>query len=240
MIAVTEATAPKVGSEQPSTEWTKRFQRAVLTWFARQGRDFPWRHTSNPFHILIAEVLLRQTQAGRVARPYLELVRWYPNAYAMAQADVDGLREWFKPLGLVKRGDRLVRAAQILVNDHGGQVPDDLQALMALPGLGAYSARAILCLAFDEPFPMVDEASGRVLRRVLGRESNAPAYSDRGLLAYAQALLPRYRAKDLNLGLIDIAAAYCHPRNPDCGRCPLARVCSSAQAATNGRATFFK
>ena len=226
MIAVTEATAHKVGSEQPSAEWTNRFQRAVLTWFARQGRDFPWRHTSNPFHVLMAEVLLRQTQAERVAKPYLELIGRYPDAYAMAQADVDELREWFKPLGLVKRGDRLVRAAQILVNDHGGQVPNDLQTLMALPGLGVYSARAILCLAFDEPFPMIDEASGRVLRRVLGDVSDRPAYSDSKLLKAAAELLPSETSREFNLALLDIAAGYCHPRSPTCDRCPLLNSCA--------------
>ncbi len=224
MIAVTEATATKVGLEQPSAEWAKSFQHAVLTWFASQGRDFPWRHTSNPFHILIAEVLLRQTQAERVAKPYLELIGRYPDAYAMAQADVCELCEWFKPLGLVKRGDRLVRAAQILVNDYGGQVPNDLEALMALPGLGIYSARAVLCLSFGGRVPMVDEASGRILRRVLGKEPRGPAYSDSELLVAAERVTPE-DTRSFNLGLIDIAAAYCHPRIPDCDGCPLVDSC---------------
>lgn len=226
MIAVTEATTAKVGSGQPSTEWAKSLQLAVITWFASQGRDFPWRHTSNPFHILIAEVLLRQTQATRVAKPYLELVCRYPDAYAMAQADVDKLREWFKPLGLVRRSDRLVRAAQILVNDHGGQVPNDLQVLMALPGLGVYSARAILCLAFDELFPMIDEASGRMLRRVLGDISSRPAYSDSKLLKAVAGLLPCETSREFNLALIDISAGYCHPRSPTCDKCPLLNTCA--------------
>lgn len=193
------------------------------------GRDFPWRQTRNAFHILLAEALLRQTQAFRLVRPYLELTDRYPDAEALAKADVHELREWFKPLGLVARADRLVRASQIIVDQHGGGVPNALPALLALPGLGTYSARAVLCLAFGARVPMIDEGSGRVLRRVLGMSSKGPAYSDPQLLQTAQALLPETAVREFNFGLIDIAAAYCHARIPACAQCPLLDVCRHGQ-----------
>ena len=208
---------------------------SVVSWFRCNGRDFPWRDTRNPFHILIAEVLLRQTQANRVVGPYVHLVTTYPDPASLAKANVDGLRQWFRPLGLVRRADRLVECARRLVRDYGGQVPRDLQDLQSLPGIGRYSARAILCMAFNDPLPMIDEGSGRVLRRVLGCENTAPAYSDAVLLHAAQTLLPKAKVCEFNLGVIDIGAAHCHTRTPDCGGCPLLKYCVFGSAQTTIR-----
>ena len=151
---------------------SKELAASVVNWFRRNGRDFPWRDTRNPFRILIAEVLLRQTQAARVVDPYIHLVTTYPDPASLAEADVDGLRQWFKPLGLVRRADRLVVCAHRLLRHYGGQVPRDLRSLQSLPGIGRYSARATLCMAFNHPLPMIDEGIGagpsacsRTLRR---------------------------------------------------------------------------
>lgn len=202
------------------------FVQATVKWFRSHGRRFPWRNTSNSFHILIAEVLLRQTQANRVVEPYLELVERYPNAQALAQANTIELQKWFRPLGLVKRADRLVQCAQILIKDYKGQVPEDLKALESLPGLGRYSARGILCLGFNKPVPMIDEGGGRVLRRMFGYEPRGPAFSDPSLIDAAMRILPHESPRDFNLGLIDIADAYCHPTKPDCLNCPLIKSCA--------------
>ena len=221
--------------EHPATDHTKdpankkarkQFHSIVLNWFYSSGRDFPWRVTSNPFHILVAEVLLRQTQADRVVEPYFELVERYPTAGAFAQADPGELNEWFRPLGLVRRADRLIEASKRIVEQHGGCVPTDLDALMSLPGIGTYSARAVLCLAFRIPVPMVDGSSGRLFRRLWGLPKKGPAYNDRIVLGLAEKLIPANQSRDFNLGVLDIAAAYCHVRKPFCEACPLARSCT--------------
>ena len=199
---------------------------SVVSWFRINGRDFPWRKTRNPFHILIAEVLLRQTQSVRVVGPYTHLIATYPNPASLADANVDGLRMWFKPLGLVQRADRLVECARRLVEDYEGQVPRILGDLQSLPGIGRYSARATLCMAFNHPLPMIDEGSGRVLRRVLGLPNTGAAYSDVLLAAFWEKLLPGSRAREFNLGLIDIGAAHCHSRKPACSSCPILAVCA--------------
>lgn len=204
-------------------------RRAVLAWFAVNGRDFPWRQTSDPFHILIAESLLRQTQATRLVKPYTDFLIKYANLQSLAGADIDELHSWFKPLGLIRRADYLVQAAQILVDQYGGEIPGDLKALIKLPGIGIYGARSILCLGFGEPCPMVDEASGRVLRRALDLAVRGPAYSDSKLLRIAETIVPKQYPKEFNLGLIDIAAAYCHTRNSSCPECPLAHLCRHSQ-----------
>lgn len=198
---------------------------STVQWFRSHGRVFPWRKTSNPFYILVAEVLLRQTQAERVVKPYLDLIELYLDVQALAQANVAELRKWFRPLGLVQRADRLVQCARMLVEDYVSQVPRDLKALESLPGLGRYSARAILCLGFNQPVPMIDEGSGRVLRRTLGHKPRGPAFSDPALMDAAESILPHESPRDFNLGLIDIANAHCHPNNPDCLGCPLLKDC---------------
>ncbi|MBI2304470.1 MAG: hypothetical protein HYU86_06955 [Chloroflexi bacterium] len=205
-----------------------RLSKKVVEWFRCNGREFPWRTTSNPFHLLIAEALLRQTQAERVVEPYLDLVSKYPNPEALAEADVNELRQWFKPFGLVRRADRLIQCARILISEYRGSMPNDLNAIEALPGLGRYNSRAILCLGFGIPAPMIDEGSGRVLRRVLGHEAKGPAYSDKCLMSIAERIIPTKSAREFNFGLIDVAAAFCHPKEPDCARCPLARLCNYA------------
>jgi A/G-specific adenine glycosylase len=179
--------------------------------------------------VLIAESLLRQTQADRVAQRYLELIAKFPDPQSMAQANVLKLREWFQPLGLFKRADRLVETAKILIRDYDGRVPDKLAQLKNLPGFGEYSARAIMCLAYNAQVPMIDEGSGRVLRRILHLRSNRPAYSDRKLRATTEKLLPKGFARSFNLGLIDIAALFCHSKNTGCLLCPLADYCSYGQ-----------
>lgn len=214
------------GERKGSKAQVEELRAAVLSWFAANGRDFPWRQTSDPFHILLAECLLRQTQATRLVEPYLELTSKYATAHALAKANAGYLRSWFKPLGLMKRADRLIQTARILVESYEGKVPNDLDALIALPGLGIYSARAVSCLAFGAPLPMVDEGSGRVLRRVLGISPKGPAYCDSKLLKVAEAILPKTSPREFNLGLIDMAAVYCHPGIPECGECPLLAICS--------------
>ena len=197
----------------------------VLNWFVVNSRTFPWRETSDPYHIFVAEILLRQTQAARVAKPYLDLVTRYPNIQSLSKANTAELRHWFKPLGLITRADYLVQTSKILVDQYGGKMPGDLNTLIILPGIGIYSAHAILCLGFGESYPMVDGGSGRVLRRVLDIGFKGPAYSDSSLMRIAEAIVPRQYPKEFNLGLIDISAAYCRPQNAICVECPLRSLC---------------
>ena len=213
--------------EYPTTSraFILKFRRIVIKWFRANGRNFPWRHKSNPYHLILAESLLRQTQANRVVEPYLKLVKMYPDIKSLANASLKDLRILFQPLGLFSRADRLIDTAKTIGINHAGKVPDNLHDLLNLPGLGIYSARAVLCLGFGRPEPLIDEGSGRVLRRVFGYISTSPAYSDRQLLQKAKEILPPRTSREFNLGLLDIAAAYCHVQNPVCIKCPLQNIC---------------
>jgi A/G-specific adenine glycosylase len=198
----------------------------VLEWFAKNGRDFPWRKANNPYYVLIAEILLRRTQANRVVEPYLGIIKRFPTPEDLSHADVSELRQWFQPLGLIKRADWLIDTAKQIVSEHAGIVPSSLDVLSKLTGMGVYSSRAVLCLAYGKAVPMIDESSGRLLRRILNQSSNCPAYSDRRLLKIAEDILPTEHARDFNLGLLDIAYSYCHYKLPDCPNCPLVEICS--------------
>jgi A/G-specific adenine glycosylase len=120
----------------------------------------------------------------------------------------------------------MTRAAKLVVNNHKGLLPCNIDVLLRLPGIGNYSARAIACLAFGARVPMIDESSGRLLRRVLGLRQVGPAHSDYKLLEVAETILPKEQTCDFNLGLLDIASAYCHYNKPICPECPLVRLCS--------------
>ena len=198
-----------------------------MKWFLAYGRDFPWRSAKNPYHLIVAEVLLRQTQANRVVQPYLDLLSMYPNVHALANASVDELRQWFQPLGLFARADRLIKTAKIVISKYNGLVPNESKSLLSLPGLGLYSASAVLCLGFGFSFPMIDEGSGRLLRRIFGLSSTRPAHSDHQVLEIATKLLPIDESRPFNLGLLDIASIHCHVRNPNCSECPLNNLCMS-------------
>ena len=216
----------------PSRYWVGGLHCTVEEWFKRNGRDFPWRQSSNPYHILVAEVLLRRTQAHRVVGPYIELLELYPDIRDLAKADASWLREWFRPLGLVNRADSLVEAANTILEQHGGEVPRELDEIENLPGMGRYSARAVHCLAHAGAEPMIDESSGRLLRRLLGLRSSGPAYSDKALMERAQRLMPCDGSRRFNLGLLDIAAAYCHVGSPGCLDCPLRGLCARGRLAS--------
>lgn len=213
----------------PDADWIESLRCIVEDWFAQNERDFPWRQTSNSFHVLIAEVLLRRTQAQRVVEPYLHLIEQYPDVQDMAVADAIQLRDWFRPLGLVNRALHLVEAANIILERYSGEIPDDLSEIERLPGLGRYSACAVLCLVHGGSVPMIDESSGRLLRRLMGLNSAGPAYSDKDLFDRAQRLIPHNESRSFNLGLLDIAAIYCHVNSPECGQCPLRSLCVRGQ-----------
>ena len=138
----------------------------------------------------------------------------------LVDADLNGLRQWSKPLGLVRRADRLVECAHRLLRDYGGHAPQDLHCLQPLPGTSMYSAHATLCMASNHPPSMIDEGSGRVLRRVLELPNARPAYSDIRLAEVTERNLPGNHTREYSLGLIEIGAAYCRPRMPGCPKCP--------------------
>ena len=208
-------TAPRCGATEPLLI----DPGALLAWGVPQLRDLPWRRERDPWKVLVAEVMLQQTQAERVIPKWLAFLEAYPDPSACASSSLgDVLRLWHG-LGYPRRARNLRSAAEQVVERHNGQVPDDLRALLALPGIGPYTARAVLAFAFERDVAVVDTNIARVLARVVG-ERLAPKRAQQ----VADALVPVDHGWIWNQVIMDLGATLCRP-TPQCEACPIAPAC---------------
>jgi A/G-specific adenine glycosylase len=195
-------------------------QRAVLRWGRGRRADLPWRATRDPWAVLVSEVMLQQTQVARVVPRYHAFLAAYPDPSACARALLAEVLAHWQGLGYPRRARNLWLAAAACVERHAGEVPDDLDALLALPGVGRYTARAVLAFAFERPVGVADTNIARVLAR-RAATSMRPA----ALQSAADDLVPPARAWEWNQALMDVGALLCRPRAPACGDCPIAPTC---------------
>jgi A/G-specific adenine glycosylase len=204
----------------------QRFRRALLRWYRRHGRDLPWRQTRDPYHILVSEIMLQQTQVDRVRPKYEEWLRKYPTLEALAAApEQDVTRTWY-PLGYNIRPQRLQAIARESVARYGGALPADEQALRAFKGIGEYTAGALLSFAFGRRAAILDTNVARVLCRVfVGRGDPRQPRTRRRLWAISRTVLPVRHVFDFNQALMDLGATVCVARKPRCLVCPLTRLC---------------
>lgn len=204
--------------------------RRLLGWYEVHQRALPWRSAPSPYRVWISEVMLQQTRVA-TALPYF--ARWmarFPDVEALARAPLEEVLEVWSGLGYYQRARTLHRAAQELVASRGGQLPEDLEGLLALPGVGRYTAGAIASIAYELPAPIVDGNVIRVLCRIFGLEGDPRASPlHERLWALAEALIPPGRARDFNQSLMELGALVCSPRGPSCGACPVAEVCVARQ-----------
>ncbi len=192
---------------------------AVLAWGVPRLRDLPWRQTRDPWAILVAEVMLQQTQVGRVIPAWHAFLEEYPTPAACAAASLgDVLRLW-QGLGYPRRARNLHATALLVAGDHGGHLPDELDALLALPGIGPYTARAVLAFAFERDVAVVDTNIARVLARVAGERLTA-----RRTQASADELVPAGDGWIWNQVIMDLGAIVCRPE-PHCDECPAVGGC---------------
>ena len=200
-------------------------RRALLDHFDAHRRDLPWRGTDDPYAIWVSEVMLQQTRVDTV-RPYWE--RWmrrFPTVAALAEADLDDvLREW-EGLGYYSRARNLHGAARMVRERHRGKLPDQVDALRELPGVGEYTAGAVASIAFGRPEPAVDGNVRRVLSRLYDLEAPTPA----ALRRLAADLVPADRPGDFNQAMMELGATICTPRSPACDACPVARWCRARE-----------
>ncbi|MDP6372683.1 MAG: A/G-specific adenine glycosylase [Vicinamibacterales bacterium] len=210
----------------PSPAARQRFRRRLLTWYRSYGRDLPWRHTRDPYRILVSEVMLQQTQVDRVAPKYAEWLNKYPTFEALAAARArDVVRTWY-PLGYNVRPKRLHAIARESVARYGGTLPDDEAALRGFKGIGRYTAGAVLSFAFGRRAAILDTNVARVLYRIFVGKGDPRGHAmQRHLWRLSDALLPRRHVFDFNQGLMDFGATVCTARRPRCRPCPLATLC---------------
>lgn len=195
----------------------------LLDWYARSRRDLPWREPGvDAWQILVSEIMLQQTPVARVLPIWTEWVRRWPTPSATAAASAaDVLRAWGK-LGYPRRAKRLHECAIVIARDHGDVVPDDVETLLELPGIGTYTARAVACFAYRKRVPVVDTNVRRVVARAVHGLADAGPPSTTRDLADVAALLPKDdTAPEFSVALMELGATVCVARTPRCGLCPL-------------------
>lgn len=202
-------------------ERTVQRSSALLGWFDDHGRDLPWRRTRDPWEILVSEYMLTQTQVSRVVPVYEAFLARFPTVQSCASAPAGAVISAWAGLGYNRRAVNLHRAATLVIDQHSGQVPADLEDLLALPGVGPYVARAVLVFAYEHDVGVVDTNVARVLARWEGR-SQGRAESRR----LADDLVPAGAAWAWNQALFDLGATVCVARQPRCGECPVRRWCA--------------
>jgi len=204
------------------------FATRLLEWYAAQARDLPWRHSRDPYAIWVAEIMLQQTQV-ETAIPYFErFMARFPTVQALAAASLDDVLKAWEGLGYYARARNLHAAARRVVAEYGGRIPADAEALAQLPGIGRYTAGAILSIAFNRDTPALDGNVRRVLCRVLHIiEDPRKPRVERRLWHLAAQLVPPGRAGDYNQALMDLGATICTPRAPLCSICPVADLCQA-------------
>lgn len=209
-----------------SDETVARVQRLLLDWYAAAQRDLPWRRTRDPYHILVAEIMLQQTQVSRVLPKYAEFLARFPTLEALAAASrAEVVRAW-ETLGYNRRAVHLHALAQHVQQALGGDLPRTAGELRRLPGIGPYTAAAVACFAFGEQVAAVDTNARRVLGRIfLGQLNGLPATAT--ARALAQQVLPPGAASGWNQAIMDLGATICMARRPACTRCPVAELCAA-------------
>jgi A/G-specific adenine glycosylase len=204
------------------------FAAALLDWYAQHARDLPWRRTQDPYAVWVSEIMLQQTRVETVI-PYF--ARWmvrFPNLESLARASQQEVLSLWEGLGYYSRARNLHRAAQVVLDESGGQLPSTVEGLSRLPGIGRYTAGAIASIAFGQDAPALDGNIRRILARVFN--ISQPARSPEGeriLWELAAQHLPEGRAGDYNQAMMDLASQVCLPRGPHCEACPLNRMCQA-------------
>ena len=202
------------------------FRRKLLSWYRANGRSLPWRTTSDPYHILVSEVMLQQTQVDRVLPKYHEWLAKYPSFEALAAADETDVSDTWRPLGYNIRPRRLHSIARESVEKYGGALPSDAETLLSFKGIGAYTAGAIRSFAFRQRAAILDTNVARVLFRVfVGRGEPKAHAMKRHLWDVSRAVLPHRHVFDFNQALMDFGATLCTARKPACLICPMSAGC---------------
>jgi A/G-specific adenine glycosylase len=210
-----------------------QFLRVLTAWYRKNRRDLPWRQTRDPYAILVSEIMLQQTQVAVVIPYYNEWLRRFPDFAALAQAPENAILHAWQGLGYYARARNLHAAAKTVRARHGGRFPRDLAAIRALPGIGRYTGNAVATFAFNQPVPIVETNTARVLARLFDLQTPIDRAAGREeLWKRACTLVPKYSARIYNSALVDLGALICSPRKPKCGICPVKKFCRAKDPET--------
>ena len=237
-MSATSSEAKPVRDRQTRIDatWTRRFRRRLLAWFSRHARDLPWRKTKDPYAIWVSEVMLQQTQVATVVPYYERFLRRFPDIPSLAAADQQEVLRLWEGLGYYRRARAMHQAAREMVENHNSVFPPDVATACSLPGIGRYTAGAVLSIARDDRAPILEANTQRLLSRLIVYRRDPTSSAGQKLLwSVAEQLLPRKNVGQLNQALMELGAEICTPTNPCCDGCPVATLCPTHAAGLQDR-----
>jgi A/G-specific adenine glycosylase len=204
----------------------EKIQTKLLRWFNKHQRDLPWRKTNDPYVIWVSEIMLQQTLVSTVIPYYKTFLKSFPTVRHLARADLSKVLKVWEGLGYYSRARNLHRAARVILNHFHGKIPDNLNDLLSLPGIGKNTAGAILSIAYNKEAPILDGNVKRVLSRLFAISGNPVRGKTEGLLWHlSESLIPKDLANSFNQALMDLGSMICTPKDPHCHKCPLRNLC---------------
>lgn len=203
--------------------------QSLLHWGKIHYRRFPWRRNKKPYRILVAEFLLQKTDSKKALHAYEIVIKRFPDVTSLSKVSPEKLAKCLGGIGLWYRAERLIATAKVIVTEFGGCVPNNMEDLINLPGIGRYIASAILCFAFGNAAALIDTNIARIIQRYWGFNIRASRpREDKELWEFAMRLVPQPNAAAYNYALIDLGTLICKSRHPTCEHCPLLKECSYA------------
>jgi len=201
-------------------------RRNLLKWFDANQRDLPWRKERTPYRVWVSEIMLQQTQVATVIAYYQRFMKRFPTVKKLAAADQSEVLKLWEGLGYYRRARQMHAAAIQVVEEHGGKFPTDFESVLALPGIGRYTAGAILSIALDQKLPILEGNTIRLYARLLKMKSDPRSSANQKVLwEFAESILPTKRAGDFNQALMELGSEVCKPRTWQCDACPIQRIC---------------
>jgi A/G-specific adenine glycosylase len=221
---------PEPDGAVPAAAWKTQFRRRILSWFRANARDLPWRKTRDPYAVWVSEIMLQQTQVATVIGYFERFLAAFPAIADLAAADEHEVLRLWEGLGYYRRARQLYAAAAVIVAEHQGRFPREIDQIRSLPGIGRYTAGAIASIAWDAREPILEANTVRLFSRLLAyRGDAASSAGQQRLWAFAAAILPHKHVGLFNQALMELGSEICTPRNPACDRCPVRPLCPTCR-----------
>src|SRR3954454_12588148 len=216
------------GTEKHSSAWRRSLSKKLLVWFQQHACDLPWRQTRDLYAIWISEIMLQQTQVATVVPYFQRFLARFPDVTALAAADEHEVLKLWEGLGYYRRARQLHAAARKITSDHNGQFPTSMDAVRSLPGIGRYTAGAILSIGLDQRLPILEANTIRLLSRLTAYRGDVNSGAGRQRLwKIAEAILPKHECGAFNQALMEVGSVICTPRSPACSECPVVALCGA-------------
>lgn len=210
-------------------KWKAAFRRKILKWFDGNQRDLPWRKNKTRYRIWVSEIMLQQTQVATVRNYYDRFIKSFPTVSELAAADESHVLKLWEGLGYYRRARQMHAAAKTIVELHDGEFPIDFESILSLPGIGRYTAGAILSISHDQRLPILEGNTIRLFARLAKMRSDPRTTPNQKILwRFSESLLPRKRCGDFNQALMELGSEVCHPKRPKCLACPISDLCPTA------------